>query len=603
MKHLKLILICLILLASMLNTKAQTDVSSETNFNQSSYRVVSGNETRYSSNIDRLNIPLSLLNAYSIAGDTYNNTEKQRLGLEIDNYLVKMNSKLIDPWEYQVQYEENNYQTDWYNNDIQVVTGDVGNSSHRTMDLKTGEDGRMYIAYVRRNVIGSNGSLRIFQSGNGGASWPTNIFWNYNTVYIQSISMLVERRDDNNDDSTRIFIYFIGSTSSNFDNASLYLFSARRNATGVYTLEVAAPQAGNKFTHVSACSDGAYFESGTATHVVFREETNAGAYVRMHHLRSLNWGLTHTGGTFPTGFNDQYPSAAFSIQSGIDSLYIAMERRIANDEYEIRLLSTSEAPLNSYNVRFITDAAVGTLYEKPAITVQQRSYLQPQNVLVTCTKNSRAVYHSSTNGGASWNIDFALGGSNQVVDFTSCSSDTLTAGGGYFMAVYVDNDGDSLSIRRGVIGNLGATLHKKNSNQSTGVLAPACAIYKEGLNKYGAFAYTGSGPTDIYYNMENLVTGLQSIGNNLPDKFNLSQNHPNPFNPATNIQFSIPKSSFVKLVVYDIQGRKVETLVNQQVNAGTYNADWNAARYSSGIYFYKLETDGYTETKKMMLVK
>jgi len=590
-------------LASLLNTKAQTDVSSETNFNQSSYRVVSGNETRYSSNIDRLNIPLSLLNAYSIAGDTYNNTEKQRLGLEIDNYLVKMNSKLIDPWEYQVQYEENNYQTDWYNNDIQVVTGDVGNSSHRTMDLKTGEDGRMYIAYVRRNVIGSNGSLRIFQSGNGGASWPTNIFWNYNTVYIQSISMLVERRDDNNDDSTRIFIYFIGSTSSNFDNASLYLFSARRNATGVYTLEVAAPQAGNKFTHVSACSDGAYFESGTATHVVFREETNAGAYVRMHHLRSLNWGLTHTGGTFPTGFNDQYPSAAFSIQSGIDSLYIAMERRIANDEYEIRLLSTSEAPLNSYNVRFITDAAVGTLYEKPAITVQQRSYLQPQNVLVTCTKNSRAVYHSSTNGGASWNIDFALGGSNQVVDFTSCSSDTLTAGGGYFMAVYVDNDGDSLSIRRGVIGNLGATLHKKNSNQSTGVLAPACAIYKEGLNKYGAFAYTGSGPTDIYYNMENLVTGLQSIGNNLPDKFNLSQNHPNPFNPATNIQFSIPKSSFVKLVVYDIQGRKVETLVNQQVNAGTYNADWNAARYSSGIYFYKLETDGYTETKKMMLVK
>lgn len=603
MKHLKLILICLILLASLLNTKAQTDVSSETNFNQSSYRVVSGNETRYSSNIDRLNIPLSLLNAYSIAGDTYNNTEKQRLGLEIDNYLVKMNSKLIDPWEYQVQYEENNYQTDWYNNDIQVVTGDVGNSSHRTMDLKTGEDGRMYIAYVRRNVIGSNGSLRIFQSGNGGASWPTNIFWNYNTVYIQSISMLVERRDDNNDDSTRIFIYFIGSTSSNFDNASLYLFSARRNATGVYTLEVAAPQAGNKFTHVSACSDGAYFESGTATHVVFREETNAGAYVRMHHLRSLNWGLTHTGGTFPTGFNDQYPSAAFSIQSGIDSLYIAMERRIANDEYEIRLLSTSEAPLNSYNVRFITDAAVGTLYEKPAITVQQRSYLQPQNVLVTCTKNSRAVYHSSTNGGASWNIDFALGGSNQVVDFTSCSSDTLTAGGGYFMAVYVDNDGDSLSIRRGVIGNLGSTLHKKNSNQSTGVLAPACAIYKEGLNKYGAFAYTGSGPTDIYYNMENLVTGIQSIGNNLPDKFNLSQNHPNPFNPATNIQFSIPKSSFVKLVVYDIQGRKVETLVNQQVNAGTYNADWNAARYSSGIYFYKLETDGYTETKKMMLVK
>ena len=323
----------------------------------------------------------------------------------------------------------------------------------------------------------------------------------------------------------------------------------------------------------------------------------------MHHLRSLNWGLTHTGGTFATGFNDHFPSAAFSIQSGIDSLYIAMERRIANDEYEIRLLSTSEAPLNSYNVRFITDAVSGTLYEKPAITVQQRNYQQPQNVLVTCTKNKRAVYHSSVNGGASWNIDFSLGGINQVVDFTSCSSDSLTAGGGYFMAAYVDNDGDSVTIRRGVIGNLGTTLHRKNSNQSTGVLAPVCAIYKDGANKFSAFGYAGSGPANVYYNMESLVTGIQNIGGNIPSKFSLSQNYPNPFNPVTNIKFAVPKSSFVKLVVYDIQGRLVETILQNELPAGTYKADWDASKFSTGIYFYKLESEGFSETKKMMLVK
>lgn len=59
----------------------------------------------------------------------------------------------------------------------------------------------------------------------------------------------------------------------------------------------------------------------------------------------------------------------------------------------------------------------------------------------------------------------------------------------------------------------------------------------------------------------------------------------------------------VKLVVYDITGREVETLVNENLNAGTYNADWNAANYSSGVYFYKLESDNFTNTKKIHLVK
>jgi len=97
-----------------------------------------------------------------------------------------------------------------------------------------------------------------------------------------------------------------------------------------------------------------------------------------------------------------------------------------------------------------------------------------------------------------------------------------------------------------------------------------------------------------------------SISNNqneVPLKFILSQNYPNPFNPSTNIKFAIPKSGFVKLTIFDMLGREVETLVNENLNAGTFNADWNALKYSSGVYFYKLQAGEFSETKKMIFIK
>lgn len=99
------------------------------------------------------------------------------------------------------------------------------------------------------------------------------------------------------------------------------------------------------------------------------------------------------------------------------------------------------------------------------------------------------------------------------------------------------------------------------------------------------------------------ITGVMPVSNETPDRFSLSQNYPNPFNPVTNIKFSIPKSSFVKVTIFDVNGREVETIVNQNMSAGIYNADWNAAKYSSGVYLYKLEAGKFSETKKMILLK
>ncbi|MBX7044268.1 MAG: T9SS type A sorting domain-containing protein [Ignavibacteria bacterium] len=103
----------------------------------------------------------------------------------------------------------------------------------------------------------------------------------------------------------------------------------------------------------------------------------------------------------------------------------------------------------------------------------------------------------------------------------------------------------------------------------------------------------------IYYE----PTEISNISSEVPREFFLSQNYPNPFNPTTNIEFSIPEKSFVKLNVYDVSGRKVSQLVNENLSSGTFRYDFNAENLPSGTYFYKLETEKFTETKKMILMK
>jgi hypothetical protein len=89
----------------------------------------------------------------------------------------------------------------------------------------------------------------------------------------------------------------------------------------------------------------------------------------------------------------------------------------------------------------------------------------------------------------------------------------------------------------------------------------------------------------------------------VPDKFSLSQNYPNPFNPSTKIKFEIPKSTFVRITVFNSLGQQISALANQNVPSGTYETEFNGENYPSGIYYYKLETPYFTQTKKMLMIK
>lgn len=97
--------------------------------------------------------------------------------------------------------------------------------------------------------------------------------------------------------------------------------------------------------------------------------------------------------------------------------------------------------------------------------------------------------------------------------------------------------------------------------------------------------------------------GIEDPAVELPEIFRLFQNYPNPFNPATNITYDIPERTDVKIAIYDIIGKELEVLLNNEVEAGRYEVIWNAAAYSSGIYFCKILTKDFTKTIKLVLVK
>jgi hypothetical protein len=106
-----------------------------------------------------------------------------------------------------------------------------------------------------------------------------------------------------------------------------------------------------------------------------------------------------------------------------------------------------------------------------------------------------------------------------------------------------------------------------------------------------------------YVYEQSIVTDVQKDDEIIPAVYKLEQNYPNPFNPTTIIKFGVPERSKVVLKLYDILGKEIITLLNEEMEAGWYRKEFNGTEYASGIYIYRLNAGSYTNTKKMILVK
>jgi hypothetical protein len=101
----------------------------------------------------------------------------------------------------------------------------------------------------------------------------------------------------------------------------------------------------------------------------------------------------------------------------------------------------------------------------------------------------------------------------------------------------------------------------------------------------------------------NNSTGVKLLDSSILQKYSLNQNYSNLFNPSTVISFSSPLKSFITLKIFDLTGKEITTLVNEELAAGKYNCQWNASNLSSGVYFYRLQSGSFLETKKLVLLR
>lgn len=120
-------------------------------------------------------------------------------------------------------------------------------------------------------------------------------------------------------------------------------------------------------------------------------------------------------------------------------------------------------------------------------------------------------------------------------------------------------------------------------------------ISMDGIN-YSGFKWVGYTP-----NINSV--GIKPVSNEIPSEFKLEQNYPNPFNPITTIRYHIPKNTFVTLKIFDGLGREIAALCNCNHNAGSYEISWDASEYSSGIYYCKMITNEFVDTKRVILIK
>ncbi len=152
-------------------------------------------------------------------------------------------------------------------------------------------------------------------------------------------------------------------------------------------------------------------------------------------------------------------------------------------------------------------------------------------------------------------------------------------------------------------------LQKSNDGgKSWRLVSPVINCCVKGINsmtgtivKNNFILFIATDGNGVFYYEESLVpvkdTGIK------PESFKLEQNYPNPFNPSTIIQYEIPREANVSIKIYNVLGKKVTTLINKIQKAGKYEAEWNAANFVSGVYFYTIESDDFIHTKKMILIR
>jgi hypothetical protein len=315
--------------------------------------------------------------------------------------------------------------------------------------------------------------------------------------------------------------------------------------------------------------------------------------------------------TFPVGDNTgtaEYSPVTLNFNSGsFSSAYAGVN--LVNSKHP------NNTSLTDYLNRYWTLSQSGITNFSCAVTLQ---YL-PADV-----SGTEANIYCGKYNGSSWVLLFAANTETHQLTGTVSSFSTFSGGESGVLPIMLSSFSSSIIGRNAKLSWVTASEHNNSGfdilrasvdkNNIVGDYSKVAFINGNGTTtEQKSYSYTDCNlNTGNYkYRLKQIdyngnfeyhnLTGEVMIGT--PSKFELSQNYPNPFNPVTNINFELPMDSKVVLKVYDISGREIKTLLNETKSAGYYSVTFEASNISSGVYFYRIQTEKYSEIKRMMVVK
>jgi len=494
---------------------------------------------------------------------------------------------------------------DWGTGDVRIYAGALplgpAANSQGIFDLEVDTLGNKYAALISAN----KDSLSIYKSTDQGLTWTritrinpggTNK-WNALDMYIT--------------DSLGVFRIGIAAcrttTASSFDG-EIWWMSVIDDGSGFRTQQIQATAPNTGMMNPSIISDGWEYSASLTYWYITYQRVNSGTGVGTQCLASLtrNWGYAWEHDTVRSGFNDFNLSMNYADYSSAESLYVGITNDITPTDPNLRIFRISLGNFGTttgwtqFNVantsslaEFDCDLAVNRTNDQMGITY-------------TAGTGNTDILGRYWDGTTYWGTVVNI--STQSNSESRARLNCQDRQGAYRMAFISSGSMDTVIYISGfTLATLGSRqiVNQSSTSGASTSTSPDVAGFRISAGTFGGgVVFSLLGPQDLYYDGSNITpTGITQNETEIPAQYSLSQNYPNPFNPTTNINFSIPKTGLVKISVFDMLGREVAVIVNKEMTAGSYLANFDASKLSSGVYFYRLVSGDFTATKKMMLIK
>ncbi|MBN8583823.1 MAG: T9SS type A sorting domain-containing protein [Ignavibacteria bacterium] len=334
---------------------------------------------------------------------------------------------------------------------------------------------------------------------------------------------------------------------------------------------------------------------GSSVNVIWRD-TRSGTY-EMFYKRSIDGGITWSSDTMLTAHSTGLASLNSLAVYG-SNLHIAWSDTRHNDDYEIFYKRSTNGGLSwGADTRLTNELRIS---ESPSIKCNSSDVHITWVDLRDSNINAEVYYKRSTDNGNSWSPD------TRLTVYAYAGNPSILLSGTIVHVIWgVLPSGSEIHYKRSTNSGNSWETSTQVSSSFSGAYYPNIAVTGSKAHIIWHDVRNGSTNSELYYdfNPTGNTIGVTNISTEIPAEYSLSQNYPNPFNPMTKFKFQMPISGFVKLTVFDMLGKEIETLVNENMKPGTYEVDFDGSKNSSGVYFYKLITGDFFETKKMILIK